>query len=126
MFSPEGAFFRSFLVDELVKSIDALSREQLLSLLTTLGLQNARLPLLVPGASKCVRGWGASGAGRLPGCSKLWLPCSWSPPRRLFVMYCVGTHAVRTCPAACLTAATARRAPSNPQALPAAGAPALE
>ena len=35
-----------------VKSIDALSREQLLALLTGLGLQGARLPLLLPGASK--------------------------------------------------------------------------
>lgn len=52
VFSPEGAFFRDFLTDELVKSIDALSREQLLQLLTTLGLQNASLPVLIPGASR--------------------------------------------------------------------------
>ncbi|GAB4818789.1 hypothetical protein N2152v2_005835 [Parachlorella kessleri] len=52
VFSPEGAFFRDFLTNELVRSIDALSREQLLQLLTVLGLQNARLPLLLPGARK--------------------------------------------------------------------------
>jgi aarF domain-containing kinase len=39
VFSPEGTFFRSFLLDEVVKSIDALSREQLVLLVSQLGLQ---------------------------------------------------------------------------------------
>lgn len=39
IFSPEGTFFRSFLLDEVVKSIDALSREQLVLLVSRLGLQ---------------------------------------------------------------------------------------
>lgn len=34
MLSPEGAFFRDFMMDELVKSIDALSREQAIAALT--------------------------------------------------------------------------------------------
>ncbi|GIL90286.1 hypothetical protein Vretifemale_17927 [Volvox reticuliferus] len=33
IFSPEGALFRDFMLDELVKSIDALSREQAVALL---------------------------------------------------------------------------------------------
>jgi hypothetical protein len=32
IFSPEGATFRDFMLDELVKSIDALSREQAIAL----------------------------------------------------------------------------------------------
>lgn len=31
VFSPEGAFFREFIMDEIVKSVDALSREQFLA-----------------------------------------------------------------------------------------------
>lgn len=54
--SPEGAFFRDFLMDELVKSIDALSRDQLRALLSTLGLQNAALPVLIPGANRWAPG----------------------------------------------------------------------
>ncbi|KAL4452695.1 hypothetical protein ABPG75_008357 [Micractinium tetrahymenae] len=50
--SPEGAFFRDFLMEELVKSIDALSRDQLRALLGVLGLQNAALPVLIPGANR--------------------------------------------------------------------------
>lgn len=38
---------------ELVKSIDALSRDQLRALLQLLGLENASLPVLLPGASRC-------------------------------------------------------------------------
>jgi aarF domain-containing kinase len=56
VFSPEGSFFREFLMDELVKSIDALSRDQLRALLSTLGLQNAALPVLLPGANRWARG----------------------------------------------------------------------
>jgi aarF domain-containing kinase len=54
LFSPEGGPFREFLLDELVKSIDALSRDQLRALLGMLGLQNAVLPVLLPGANRCV------------------------------------------------------------------------
>ncbi|KAG2482850.1 hypothetical protein HYH03_018241 [Edaphochlamys debaryana] len=52
IFSPEGAFFRDFMMDELVKSIDALSREQALAVVATLGLQGVRVPVLFPGASR--------------------------------------------------------------------------
>ena len=50
--SPEGSFFREFLMDEAVKSVDALSREQLRWLLSQLGLQNVMLPVLIPGAAR--------------------------------------------------------------------------
>lgn len=52
MFSEDGAFFRDFLTDEVVQAIDALSRDQLRALLATLGLQNAVLPVLFPGARR--------------------------------------------------------------------------
>jgi aarF domain-containing kinase len=52
IFSPEGAFFREFLLDEAVKSIDALSRDQFGQLVALLGLQNAMLPVLLPGAAR--------------------------------------------------------------------------
>ncbi|KAK9866370.1 hypothetical protein WJX84_006967 [Apatococcus fuscideae] len=52
MFSPKGVFFREFLMDELVKSIDALSREQLRALLLRSGLQGARIPNLLPGSAR--------------------------------------------------------------------------
>eukprot|EP00877_Chromochloris_zofingiensis_P007733 jgi/Chrzof1/3212/Cz12g16050.t1_COQ8 len=52
VFSPEGAFFREFIMDELVKSIDALSREQLAALVLRLGLEGVRLPVLLPGAAR--------------------------------------------------------------------------
>jgi aarF domain-containing kinase len=56
--SDEGAFFRSFLLDEVVKSVDALSRGALLELSTSLGGPAAgpHVPILLPGAR----------AGRLP------------------------------------------------------------
>eukprot|EP00898_Chlorokybus_atmophyticus_P004347 jgi/Chlat1/4913/Chrsp31S04834 len=54
LLSPEGSFFREFLLDEIVKGIDAMSRQQLLELVSTLGLQNTYVPVLVPGA---VRGF---------------------------------------------------------------------
>lgn len=50
VFSPEGALFRSFLQDELVKGIDALSREQLALLVGRLGLGALRVPVFLPGA----------------------------------------------------------------------------
>lgn len=52
LFSVDGTFFREFLLEEAVKSIDALSRSQFRSFLTTLGLQNAMLPVLIPGAAQ--------------------------------------------------------------------------
>lgn len=54
LFSPDGQFFREFLMDEVVKSIDALSREQLAALVATLGLSAVRVPLLLPGATQLV------------------------------------------------------------------------
>lgn len=51
MFSPEGQFFREFLMDEAVKGVDALSREQAAGAAAALGLAGARLPVLLPGAS---------------------------------------------------------------------------
>lgn len=50
VFSPEGLFFRSFILDEVVKSIDALSREQLVLLVQRLGLSSVQVPVLLPGA----------------------------------------------------------------------------
>lgn len=47
LLSPEGEFFRSFLMDEVTKSIDGLSRRQLAALVTRLGLANAALPALI-------------------------------------------------------------------------------
>lgn len=39
-------------MDELVKSVDALSRDQLFLLVQSLGLQSVMLPVLVPGATR--------------------------------------------------------------------------
>lgn len=52
VFSPEGAFFREFLMDEVVKSIDAMSRDQVRQLLRVLGLENLMVPLLLPGLAR--------------------------------------------------------------------------
>lgn len=52
LFSPEGVLFRDFLMDELVKSIDALSREQLRGLIASLGLERVMVPIPLPFASK--------------------------------------------------------------------------
>lgn len=49
IFSPEGSFFRTFILDEVVKSIDALSREQLVVVVQRLRLERVRLPVLLPG-----------------------------------------------------------------------------
>lgn len=54
LFSPEGALFRSFLLDELVKSIDALSRDQFGKLVEVLGLESILIPNLVPFSSKAL------------------------------------------------------------------------
>ena len=48
--SPEGYFFREFLLDEAVKGIDALGRENAVQVLAALGLAEARVPLLIPGS----------------------------------------------------------------------------
>jgi aarF domain-containing kinase len=50
--APEGAFFREFLMEEAVKSIDALSRDQFRQLVMLIGLQDALVPVLVPGAAQ--------------------------------------------------------------------------
>ena len=47
--SPDGSFFREFLLDEVVKGIDALSRDNAVRVLTSFGLQNARVPIFFPG-----------------------------------------------------------------------------
>ena len=47
--SPEGSFFREFLLDEAVKGIDALNRDNSIRLLTAFGLQNASVPVFLPG-----------------------------------------------------------------------------
>eukprot|EP00238_Polyblepharides_amylifera_P011855 CAMPEP_0196587628 /NCGR_PEP_ID=MMETSP1081-20130531/58094_1 /TAXON_ID=36882 /ORGANISM="Pyramimonas amylifera, Strain CCMP720" /LENGTH=743 /DNA_ID=CAMNT_0041909867 /DNA_START=360 /DNA_END=2591 /DNA_ORIENTATION=+ len=48
--SPEGVLFRELLLEELVKGIDALSRDQVRALVVSLGLGDARVPVLLPGA----------------------------------------------------------------------------
>ena len=50
--APEGTFFRDFLMEEAVKSVDALSRNQFRELLYLLGLQNVLVPVLFPGAAR--------------------------------------------------------------------------
>lgn len=50
LLAPEGAFFRNFLLEEAVKSVDALSRNQFRQMLMVLGLQDVLVPVLVPGA----------------------------------------------------------------------------
>jgi len=50
--APEGAFFREFLMEEAVKSVDALSRNQLRQLLVLLGLEDVLVPVLIPGAAR--------------------------------------------------------------------------
>ena len=50
MLSPEGSFFREFLLDEAVKGIDALSRDNAATVLARFGLGDARVPLFLPGS----------------------------------------------------------------------------
>jgi aarF domain-containing kinase len=52
LLSPEGKFFREFITNEVVLSIDAMSRTQLVALLHRLGLSGVRVPLLLPGAPR--------------------------------------------------------------------------
>eukprot|EP01024_Parvocaulis_polyphysoides_P057373 TRINITY_DN60_c0_g2_i1.p1 TRINITY_DN60_c0_g2~~TRINITY_DN60_c0_g2_i1.p1 ORF type:complete len:216 (-),score=45.10 TRINITY_DN60_c0_g2_i1:595-1242(-) len=49
MFSKEGMFFREFIMDELVRSIDALSRDQIQQLYVNLGLKGVQIPVFLPG-----------------------------------------------------------------------------
>ena len=50
--APEGSFFREFLMEEAVKSVDALSRNQVRELVVLLGLEDVLIPIVVPGASR--------------------------------------------------------------------------
>jgi aarF domain-containing kinase len=50
--APEGSFFREFLMEEAVKSVDALSRNQVRELVVLLGLEDVLIPIIVPGASR--------------------------------------------------------------------------
>lgn len=52
IFSSEGEFFREFLVDEIVRGIDAVSRLQANSAAKTFGLEKMYIPVLLPGAVK--------------------------------------------------------------------------
>ena len=52
LLSPEGQFFREFITNEVVLSIDAMSRAQLAALVARLGLAGINLPILLPGASR--------------------------------------------------------------------------
>lgn len=48
--SPEGALFRGFLLDELVKGIDALTRVNAAQQVRNAGLDRLQVPVLLPGA----------------------------------------------------------------------------
>lgn len=50
LLADEGAFFREFLMDEIVCSIDALSREQVAHLVHRLQLSSVQMPVFLPGA----------------------------------------------------------------------------
>jgi aarF domain-containing kinase len=52
MLSPEGSFFRSFLLDEIVASVDALSRTQMHELVKQLNLEDVLVPVWLPGATR--------------------------------------------------------------------------
>lgn len=52
MLSEEGAFFREFFLDEIVRSIDALSRDQLRLLVHSLGWERVVVPVFLPAANK--------------------------------------------------------------------------
>ncbi|KAL0029176.1 hypothetical protein WJX79_000719 [Trebouxia sp. C0005] len=54
VFSAEGAFFRDFIMDEVVRSIDAMSRAQLKALVEFLGLTGASIPVFLPGSLKFI------------------------------------------------------------------------
>ena len=48
VFSPQGRFFRDFIIDELVKGIDASARVQAAGTVAALGLADVRLPVFLP------------------------------------------------------------------------------
>jgi aarF domain-containing kinase len=52
LLSEEGAFFRTFLMDELVCTIDALSRDQVSQLVRRLNLSDVMLPVFLPGSKR--------------------------------------------------------------------------
>ena len=54
VFSAEGAFFRDFIMDEVVRSIDAMSRAQLKALVEFLGLTGASVPVFLPGSLRFI------------------------------------------------------------------------
>ena len=49
MLSPEGSFFRDFLLDEAVKSVDSLSRDSARRVAAALGVEAVLVPVLLPG-----------------------------------------------------------------------------
>jgi aarF domain-containing kinase len=51
LFSAEGTFFRDFILDELVKGIDASARVQAADAVNSFGLGGVRLPVLIPFAA---------------------------------------------------------------------------
>lgn len=52
LLSDEGRFFRTFLMDEIVRSIDAMSRDQLARLVKRLGLGGVVVPVFLPLAKR--------------------------------------------------------------------------
>ena len=54
LLSKEGTFFRNFLLDEVVKSIDALSRDAAATSVASVGLGSVVVPMLLPGAKPFV------------------------------------------------------------------------
>lgn len=59
--SPAGTWFRTLMMDELVRSVDALSRDQAHAFAERLGLAGVQLPVLLPGGRECgppLGGWG--------------------------------------------------------------------
>ena len=115
VFSPQGAFFREFLLDELVRSVDALSRAQLRGLLGVLGLEvrggvYARCVRFLCGAFVCCLrgegGWGGATAARQ---RPVALPSPPFPPTRP-PHPDPGKHRTLCCPYWCL----APRASSSP------------
>ena len=52
VFSKEGANFRDFVIDEVVKSVDAVSREGAVQIAKRLGLEGANVPLFLPGVGR--------------------------------------------------------------------------
>lgn len=74
MLSKEGAFFREFLMNELVVSIDGLSRQQLALLVDRLGLQVGRAPCCARHQLSAL----SPGSCMLPHRRLQWLICCWA------------------------------------------------